>query len=333
MDENGPKHYYETDIYHFPSPYIVFHGIPGTTFTKTDPLNPGGPRVEIKLNELGFRIEKPLPSEKPPGEKRIFVVGSSTVFHGFPLVNSISGQIEMCFRREGRNEVQVYNFGFVSSVSGQELSLLTHVLADYNPDVVVVINGGNDICLPANFDPRPGYPYNFIAYEAAMRRIRLEPRDGYNQWILHGEGLEYDITAVRDACGYGSPAWETAIVAGYVKNLVKMGRFARGFGFRLFAFLEPILFLKNPLVGEERNIPPPYNKENFPSYVVRQYLRIRKMFDYLGRAEDQGKVLFADLSSVFDGYNRPAFWDYRHVDNDGSRHIAERVYDYLQRVI
>jgi hypothetical protein len=320
----------ETDIYHYPIPYITFHGTPNTVFEKTDHMNPDGIRGKIKLNEMGFRIERPLQPQKQPGEKRIFVLGSSTIFNGFPLENSIPGQVEACFHRDGRSDVQVFNFGFVSSVSGQELSLLVHLLSDYEPDAVIIYNGGNDICLPTNFDPRPGYPYNFLAYEAAMRRIRLEPRQGYNEWVLHGERLDYDLGALRSSCGYGSKEWETNITVKYIKNMIKMGHFARGFGFKLFVFLEPILFLKAPLVGKEKEIPPPYGKENFHYYVERQYHRIRKIFEYIGKVEDKEKVVFTDLSLIFNNYCQEVFWDYRHVNNEGNRYIAENIYTFLQ---
>jgi hypothetical protein len=82
------------------------------------------------------------PKEKPPEETRIFIVGSSTIFNGTPLEMSIPGQIEICFRKNGKDNVQVYNFGFVSSVSGQELALLVHLLSSYEPDIVVIYNGG-----------------------------------------------------------------------------------------------------------------------------------------------------------------------------------------------
>jgi len=230
------------DIYHHPVPYVTFHGVPDSITTTKDHMNQDETIAEIKLNELGFRIEKALLKSKPPAEIRVFVLGSSTIFNGIPLTMSIPGQIETCFRKNGMDNVQVYNFGFVSSVSGQELSLLVHLLSSYEPDVVVVYNGGNDVCLPTNFDPRPGFPYNFFAYESAMRRIRHEIVSNRFEWVLEGNGLDYDLGTLRTSCGYGTEEWEMDIAVKYIENTLKMARFARGCGFKLFTFLEPILF-------------------------------------------------------------------------------------------
>ena len=45
-----------------------------------------------------------------------------------------------------------------------ELARLVFEVVNYAPDMVVVYNGGNDINLPLGWDPRPGYPFNFLLY-------------------------------------------------------------------------------------------------------------------------------------------------------------------------
>jgi lysophospholipase L1-like esterase len=319
----------EIDVYHHPTPYVVFHGTPHARVTRTNHLQLNEPAINIHLNELGFRIERPLSLQKPHGEKRIFLLGSSTVFNGPSLQDSLSGQLERCFHNEGRTDVQVYNFGFVSSVSGQELSLLVHLLADYSPDGVVVYNGGNDVCLPAFYDPRPGYPYNFIAYETVMRRIRFEPEPGASRWRLHGNGLDYDLVALRTSCGYGSMEWENAIISTYIRNIEKMNRFCRGYGFRFSAFLEPMLFFKQPLAGKEADILATISRNNLNHYVERQYARLRSLLGYLQREAGDNVARFVDLSMIFSGYDRETYRDHRHVDHTGNRHIAERLYSHL----
>jgi lysophospholipase L1-like esterase len=323
----------EIDVYHYPTPYVVFHGTPRAQVTVTNPLQPEESSVHIRLNEMGFRIERPLSPRKPPGERRVFILGSSTVFNGPSLQDSLSGQLERCYHNEGRTDVLVYNFGFVSAVSGQELSLLVHLLADYNPDAVLVYNGGNDVCLPAFYDPRPGYPYNFIAYETVMKRIRFESEPGASRWLLHGEGLEYDLVSLRTSCGYGSIEWENAIISTYIRNIEKMSRFCRGCGILFAAFLEPMLFFKQPLAGKEADILKTICRNNLDHYVERQYARLRQMFDFLSGEAGENGSRFADLSMIFSEYGRETYRDHRHVDQDGNRHIAEHMYSRLQGFI
>src|SRR5215813_4208551 len=124
-------------------PYYMFTGAPNS-FVRMVPQQGGANETEslAKLNSLGFRIEGPLEKSKPAGELRIFVVGGSPVFLGAPLAKSIPGQIESELVRRGISGAKVYNFGVVAAVSGQELALLTHLLVDYEPDVVISYGGG-----------------------------------------------------------------------------------------------------------------------------------------------------------------------------------------------
>jgi hypothetical protein len=164
-----------------------------------------------------------------------------------------------------------------------------------------------------------------------MRRIRHEIVENYFKWVLEGEGLDYNLGQIRASCGYGTEEWEMNVVAKYVENTLKIGRFARACGFKLFAFLEPIFFLKDPVVGKEKDISTTcYGIAGFDHYIVRQYEKIRKMFEYLQNAEGGNDMMFIDLSRIFQGYDRDAYWDFRHVDNEGNRYIAENIYTYLQ---
>ena len=319
------------DIYHYPVPYVVFHGTPNAVYSITDYTDPEGRQVEIKLNELGFRIEKPLAKEKPQNEKRIFFVGSSTIFNGYPLEKTIPGQVEQLFHQNGKINVQVYNFGFVSSVSGQELSLIVHLLSSYDPDAVVVYNGGNDVCLPTNFDPRPGFPYNFFAYESFMKKIRHDINQKGFRWILEGDELQETYKTLQTSHDYATEKWEMNIVTQYIENIVKMERFARGCGFKLYAFLEPVVFLKSPLVEKEKEISTTvYDIPDFHYYLQRQYQRIRQMYEFLKKNEENPFGKFIDLSIIFQGYPYSVYRDFRHVNNEGNHFIAKNIFKSLR---
>src|SRR5262249_27502211 len=153
-------------------PYYVFTGIPNT-LGQMAPQMGGANEIEnlVKLNSLGFRIERPLEKTKPAGELRIFVVGGSTVFMGAPLAKTIPDQIESELVRRGISGAKVYNFGVVSAVSGQELALLAHLLVDYEPDLVISYGGGNDLHSPYQYDPRPGFPLNFVTLQIGTQAL------------------------------------------------------------------------------------------------------------------------------------------------------------------
>src|SRR5437899_12585594 len=116
---------------------------------------------------LVFRVTVPPPQKG--NEYRIIVLGGSTAFAGFPLSNSIAGQLESLFHQDGIETVRVYNWGVPGYISGQELSLLAHKVLD--PDLVIAYDGANDAFLPYFADPRPYYPFVFIEYEDRISEL------------------------------------------------------------------------------------------------------------------------------------------------------------------
>src|SRR6185436_19830605 len=134
-----------------PFPYIMFKG---AAKTKT------GFGDEV-YNERGYRGAYPhMP--KDTSEFRIIVTGGSAVWEGEP---SIPQLLEEEFHRNNYPNVSVYNFGIVSAVSSMELSCMVNEITDLSPDLVITYNGANDIISPLKYDPRPGYPFNFLVYE------------------------------------------------------------------------------------------------------------------------------------------------------------------------
>ena len=148
-------------------PYYMFTGAPGST-SKMLPSQGGASDADniYTLSQQGFRAELPLTKSKPGNELRIFVLGGSTVFNGAPLPKSIPGQIGSELRQRGFSGATAYNFGVVSSVSGQDLALLTHLFADYSPSLVISYGGGNDIISPYQYDPRPGFPTTLLRFKS-----------------------------------------------------------------------------------------------------------------------------------------------------------------------
>ena len=128
-----------------PRPYVMFSGEPAAR----------------GLNELGYPGAAPS-IDKAPDEYRIFFLGGSTVVAGDPPLSDL---VQRRFERQGLRKVRIYNFGVVSSVSSMELAKILFEIADLHPDMVVMYNGGNDLLHVFAWDPRPGYPFNFVVYE------------------------------------------------------------------------------------------------------------------------------------------------------------------------
>jgi len=321
-----------------PHPYYMFTGIPNSS-GQLLPQQGGAddPDNIYRLNSLGFRIERPFIKSKSDGELRIFVLGGSTVFQGSPLAKTIPGQIETELLRRGFSGATVYNFGIVSAVSGQELALVTHLLVDYAPDVVISYGGGNDIYTPYQYDPRPGFPFNFVTLQFGTQALArgLDLRTALASQLFRSrvisqifaprmEEIRLPLTALRAAAGYRTPQWEKAIIDAYSDNLYRMCQLGSAFNFRFYAVLQPMIFQKSPLTETEMKLK--FGDANFVSYMRRQHDQASNAFQRL-QADNrlEGNCRFVDLSQIFANDPRSLFSDFVHVADDANATIASAI--------
>jgi hypothetical protein len=320
-----------------PRPYFMFGGpTDGRTVNLLPQMDEGAGRA-VRLNAEGFRIEREIVNPKPADEVRIFVLGGSTVIGGRPVAATIPAVIEAHLQANGLPQARVYNFGVLSFVSGQELSLLVHRLIDLKPDVVIAYDGGNDVYEPWVYDPRPGYPFNFVTEEEAMstlsnaegdaKTIASFARDSALLQALLGTTDWFDrmlmrLDRLRGAVNFGSAQWKEAVVAAYARNITAMCRVARANGALFAGFFQPILAYSRTLdsgqiaatggdamvqgLREQRALVPQAMAMQFPAPSVEAGCR------------------FGDLSGFLE--NEPdAFSDAIHVDNKSNQLIGRHI--------
>ena len=138
-----------------------------------------------QINEQGFRDREAVPLQKPQGEIRIFLLGNSTAFgYGSPNNSStIAAQLESRIQqrlRQQKNSPQEYqpdvlpydkterdknlakpakikpgNYRIINAAvpgyaSGNELAQMALQIFKYKPDLIVVLDGYQDLLLPSD---------------------------------------------------------------------------------------------------------------------------------------------------------------------------------------
>ena len=290
-----------------PKPYVMFGG------TEYGNLESG----EV-LNRLGYRGKLPSGS-KEADEFRIFVLGGSAVFLGD---SSIPVLLEKEFRRNGFPNVNVYNFGVVTSVSGMELARILFEVSEFEPDLVIMYNGNNDIEHPCLGDPRPGYPMNFIVYEhnpLLESNIRSYPTMSL---LLYGSNIAryllspyfvkkfVPLEEVRKEVRYQSEAWKEEIADVYVRNLVRAQQVSNAFGAGFIAFFQPTLYFKDSLSAKENQLVNPVQRD----YYLDMRKRILSKIETPVRKE---RINFVDLSDIYDHVHGRVFEDNVHIRQQG----------------
>lgn len=311
---------FPVQVVRHPKPYTMFGGVKNSKLSE-----------DIVLNEQGYRGKSPS-VPKFPGEFRIFVLGGSTVFVGEPPIADL---VEEEFRRNGSEHVKVYNYGVVSSVSSMELSRIVFELSDLEPDLIVMYNGGNDILHPCRYDPRPGYPFNFIVYEnnpLLESDVRSYPT--FNL-LLYGSNLARSffphyfvrrfvpMKEERRKAGWGTDDWRTEIAQRYVGNLVKADRISNAFGAGFIAFFQPMVYFKDPLAAEERSY---HHHLELQKHCVEVRERIIEQMNLL---EKESAPSVVDLSDIYDGTATTVFMDNIHTLQESKGAVASAIYQHI----
>lgn len=312
---------YQKMDYLSPRPYVGFINEPGSVVGK------------VVINDIGFRGE--VPSKiKPADEFRVFLLGGSTAFNGYPPDETISAHLEKIFHKQGYKKIKIYNWAVTSYVSAQELSLLVHYVIDYQPDGVIIFGGGNDIASPYNYDPRPNYPYNFVAVETGLENLNSHGSflKSARAILLKSKAVQFlfkniftnqllPIGDLRVQEKYMSDNWKELIINNYIGNLKKMSMLSKQYEFKFAVFLQPFVHFKNPLAQNERRL---IETGNFNAYLYGQYDKVREQFDKL-----KDDMIAVDLSYIFENVDSEIFSDYIHITNDGNRLIAQKMFENL----
>jgi len=142
-----------------------------------------------RINEQGFRDDKPLPLEKPKNEIRIFLVGGSTAFgqgnanNQATLASKLETRLNERVAQQKRSpekyrpqvlpfykpeldkaltlplqlkeaKYRVINAAVPGYTSGNELAQLALQILPYSPDAIVSLNGYTDLMLPSDQQQR-----------------------------------------------------------------------------------------------------------------------------------------------------------------------------------
>jgi hypothetical protein len=307
---------YPVQYYRQPQPYTMFSGQPQFR----------------DLNALGYRGKAPQ-MPKPEDEYRIAFLGGSTVLLGDPPLSIL---VENTFQKNGNPNVKIYNFGVISSVSGMELAKIVFELQDFSPDMIVLYNGANDILHPISWDPRPGYPFNFITYE--NNPILDEDINRYptSALLMYGSNIlrillrSYFIKKfiplkkVRKKYKYGSLVWKEKIAETYIGNIVKAEKISRTFGAEFTAFFQPLLYYKNVsrISTQEKRF-----FKNKEGKIVRDIRKI--IVQKINQARNRHGVDIVDLSSVYSKRSSWIFLDSAHTRQEAKPRIAKAIYTNL----
>jgi hypothetical protein len=284
-----------------------------------------------ELNRLGYR--GPVPKvPKDTDEFRVFTLGGSALFFGKPPIPKL---LEEEFRANGLFHVHVYNFAVVSSVSGMELARIVFEIADLEPDLILMYNGGNDIVLPFLWDPRPGYPFDFMVLESNpvlggdVSSYPLGPLAAFGSNLFRHLFSNYfrdrflPLDELRAAAAWKSQGWRDEIARVYVSNLIKSAEVSRGFGAEFLALFQPLVYFRHSPSAQENRYTR-FIESMVPGLQDHCVDTRERVVSEIDAAEAPAAI--ADLSAIFAAAPEREFVDFIHITQRSKRVVAREIY-------
>ncbi len=135
----------------------------------------------LHINSDSFRYDE-ISKKKPSDVYRIFIIGGSTVFDkDRPYEKSLVKQVENSLRKEYPNrKIQVINAGYERYTSEHSLIVFETKVADYDPDLIFIFQGFNDLiysCTP-DFSPIKTYKNDYSHFYQVLSNVI----DNYFNW-------------------------------------------------------------------------------------------------------------------------------------------------------
>ena len=343
-------------------PYVMFRP-PASSVFEAPPHEMSRGRTPVKhyTNADGLRIEAPdyeLPKRKPAGQLRVAVLGSSAIQLGSTYETTLPGALRARLReRYPGRDIEVINAGIQSCVSRQSMAHFLFAVADYEPDVVILYDGVNDLGLPLTYDARSNFPYNFQtmveawdAYRSAAQdplwRLLLNRSRVYAAWRARSGDEEGNTTVNTVALGLNRPPNSMSAkevlaapdyvrdhVAAYLSNWRQLLRLSEAYGY------EPICVLQ-PTGGFEIDYAVPIMEETF-GMDRDTALEWIEAFAMIYAEADRQIALLRDehpdrVILNLSRYLTPApehFWDTVHVYDDVNSKLAARILEDAGPVI
>ncbi len=342
-------------------PYVMFRPWESYTYEtqETYAMSHNKSRIFVYTNEDGFRIPKAgyaLPKKKPAGQFRVAFLGPSIVQLGSTFDTALPGSLKLVLQKQypGR-DIEVINAGIQSSVSRQSLvQLLLHVV-DYEPDMVILYDGVNDLGLPLTYESRSNFPYNFQTMEeawnlyreehrASVWRIAMERSEVFRllRGWLHPSERKVIPTADEPFAGTNAVKAEKVIndktyapahVAGYLSNWRKVIELSRAYNYKTICILAP-----TPGLNKEWAHPRMMKEFHLNSAEATQWTQaFQVLYDEAASQIDAMRkqhtgTTFLTMTNALQPPDK-YFWDMIHVYDEANMILAEKIFADIRPTI
>jgi len=283
-------------------------------------LEPNQHKQTVNINDYGFRGPE-ISKIKEDGTYRIFVVGGSTTIS---LRAPSDEQTHPGFLQELFNKseldfpIQVINAGTPSFASSQELSIIQNKIVDFEPDLIVIYDGTNDLNLPYGYTPEKS-------------SFRSTVADGFNRYLSFWETVPViyhifnNFGSEEKTYDFDSSTIESKVKL-WKENVDNICKIGNEKDFDVVILLQPILGTGNKKLTEYEQ-----NQHNIFQHekVLQSYEKFANELIYFEKSCTEVK----DFRNIFDSYNQTIYFDNAHVKYHANEIIAENIFNTVYPIV
>lgn len=335
-----PKKYYEGMEFNYSSiencPPDFRKWDPYTIASNVKNYNKG---EHCNINSDGFRG----PELKMEETYRVFIIGGSTVWGtGSSSENTtIPAQLQkMLDNLKTRTKFEVVNAGEVGYQSTQELIYFHRKILQYNPDMIIVFDGRNDIHVS-----HKGYYTPEINHDTILV-LRKHLDTSLSSLFYHFQRVVLDISFFRhssflqllrnlgtqkvEKSTYGIGKVNPIAADEYVKNIELIATIAKAKGIKSVFFFQPTLGCGNKPYSEyeKKIIQRIKDTSNWLEVLQVMMPLTEKKFLEMGKRNNITTISLADL---FDNINGTIYVDSAHYTDEGNKLIAREMLKVIQK--
>jgi len=272
----------------------------------------------ININNDGFRGSE-IQKEKSDDTYRIIMVGGSTTF-GFKILSdqyTIPAFLQEKFNQLNLDKrVEVINAGINGYNSNDELNLIKKKIVQYDPDLVIIFDGTNEIF----------FPYNGTIYAKDLEELRYI----YRKYFQFYKTLD----VLNNIISERSPQYYFEFDRGYKlelsdraklwnNNMSTICEFGNQNDIKTIIFLQPFLGTGNKsFTKQETDI---FNTESlkpFPNALL-EYSYFAEMLDDLNNSCTGA----FDLRNIFDNIQKSVYFDKYHYYQQYNKVVADEIFE------
>ncbi len=252
------------------------------------------------------------------GRFRILILGGSTA----DQLEGVSQEYyARLFGKLTSKAIEVINFAQAGSISSQELVMLARYGIRLEPDIVIAVDGVNDIVTTTKGLP-PSTPYTDAYVQLAMNRPFL------NALVAIGRGSQL-VNVFRklserrnEKALQAEPQAISLAVAEYIANHSTMAAIANGIGTRFVTVLQPYIHLRQTNTANEKALSAMTNYVYRKGFMTDALSGLRAE---LSRQERRQNAAFIDSTPACDDSTEDCFVDEVHLTGHGKQMLLNLI--------